>query len=197
MIRAWALTLLPVLLLAMSASGCGAKAQASTVPDGPPLVVPSAPPRQIAPPEERAAETPPPAPEAPPPATATAPPRPATRPATPPATPPAAAVTETPPVTPPATATVPTDNRELRATPNTPGAATAATEQSVRARMTQATRDLSRVNYQRLSTDGKANYEQARRFAEQAEQALKERNVVFAWTLADKAAVLAADLIGR
>jgi len=162
--------------------GC-AKARAATVPDGPPLQMPEPPPRVLAPVEEPlVAATP--APE-PPPVAATAPratpprpPEPRPQPA-----PPAAAA-------PPRTAV---DTRELR--PASP--ATTVTERSVREMLARATRDLGRVNYSRLSADGRAQYEQSRRFSTQAEDALRERNLVFAATLADKAATLAAELLQR
>ncbi len=64
----------------------------------------------------------------------------------------------------------------------------AAAERKVRDALARAARDLSRVDYGRLSADGRAQYEQSKRFTEQAEQALKDRNYVFATTLADKAA---------
>ena len=84
-------------------------------------------------------------------------------------------------------------NRDLR-----PAAAnSAAAERAVRDVLVRANRDLSRIDYGRLSTDGRAQYEQAKRFSQQADQALKERNVVFAATLADKSATLAAELLGR
>jgi hypothetical protein len=63
--------------------------------------------------------------------------------------------------------------------------------------LARSTRDLGRVNVARLSADGRAQFEQARRFAQQAQQALNARNFVFAATLADKAVQLAADLAGR
>jgi len=78
-----------------------------------------------------------------------------------------------------------------------PRQTSAATERAVRDVLTRANRDLSRVDYGKLSTDGRAQYEQSKRFSQQAEQALKERNLVFAATLADKAATLAAELLGR
>jgi hypothetical protein len=67
----------------------------------------------------------------------------------------------------------------------------------VRDVLVRATRDLGRVDYGKLSADGRAQYDQSKRFSQQAEQALKERNLVFATTLADKAATLAAQLLGR
>ena len=72
-----------------------------------------------------------------------------------------------------------------------------ATERGVRDMLTRANRDLGRIDYGKLTMDGRAQYEQARRFGQQAEQALKERNLVFAATLADKAATLAAELLKR
>ena len=52
-------------------------------------------------------------------------------------------------------------------------------------------RDLERVVYQSLDADGRAQYDTARRFMQQADEALKARNVVFAGKLADKAATMA------
>ena len=63
---------------------------------------------------------------------------------------------------------------------------------SVRDLLARAQRDLKRVDYAGLNADGKAQYDTARRFVDQAEQALKEQNLVFALTLADKAATLGA-----
>ncbi|MGD9902481.1 MAG: hypothetical protein AB7U83_03340 [Vicinamibacterales bacterium] len=73
--------------------------------------------------------------------------------------------------------------------------ANAAAEQSVRGLLTQAARSLERVVYQALDANGRAQYDIARRFMQQAEEALKARNVVFAGKLADKAATMAAVLV--
>ena len=59
----------------------------------------------------------------------------------------------------------------------------------------KATTDLNRVDYKKLSDDGKVQYDQSKRFNDQAQQAIKERNIVFALTLAEKAATLAAELV--
>lgn len=77
-----------------------------------------------------------------------------------------------------------------------PSAADVAAERNVRDLLGRATRDLGRVDYGRLSANGRSQYEQSKRFTEQAEQALKDRNLPFAVTLADKAATLAAELLG-
>jgi len=160
--------------------GC-AKAKAAAVPDGPPLSVPQPPDRVLAPVEAPApVAVAAPAPEPPPPA--------APAPRTPPRPAPREAEQRPQPAPPQAEAP-----RDLR-----PAAAnTAARERAVRDVLVRANRDLSRIDYGKLSTDGRAQYEQSKRFSQQAEQALKERNIVFAVTLADKAATLAAELLGR
>lgn len=183
--------LLAVLLLAAGAAAC-AKPRALTVPDGPPLAMPLPPPRVFQPAEEPPHE-PPPEPEV----VAEEPPKPAPR---PPARRPAPAPTAEaakPEPEPPAAAVAPPGPgdpaRELRATPS---AADATAERQVRDTLNRANRDLNRVNQRRLSAEGRSQFEQAKRFAEQAVEALKERNFVFAATLADKAATLASQLAG-
>jgi hypothetical protein len=65
-------------------------------------------------------------------------------------------------------------------------------EQRTRVALENAKRDLGRIDLRRLNTDARSQYEIARRFVQQAEDALKARNPVFAEQLADKAATLAA-----
>lgn len=77
----------------------------------------------------------------------------------------------------------------------TPGSNAQAADQSVRTLLARAARDLGRVDYQTLDADGKAQYDTARRFMQQADDALKARNVMFAGKLADKAAAMAAVLV--
>ena len=176
-------------ICAAAATGC-ARAQAKTVPDGPPLEVPAPPARVIAAAEEPIATAPAePLEPAPAPASTTrkpvrraVQPEPAQKPdPTPPTDVPNAAPPEPPATTTPA----PT----LRA----PGSA----EKPIRDLVANAQRDLARVDYAKLTEAGKTQYEQSKRFAEQAEQALKDQNFTFAQTLADKAATLAAELFGR
>ena len=88
----------------------------------------------------------------------------------------------------------PLEPLELRASPS--GSA-GVTERGVRDTLAGALRDLSGVDYGSLSADGRAQYLQSRRFAEQAAEALEGRNIEFAATLADKSASLAAELRGR
>lgn len=179
-----------VLLVAIliAAAGCS-RARAQTVPDGPPLAVPLPPAHEIV--VEQTAEAPPPEPEpvlepavVPPPRTT------ATR---PPARPePRTDTATSPPV--PATPAPAVDAPAVRATPT---AAAAADERKVRDLIAKAAGDLNRVNYKRLSTEGQSQYDQSKRFSEEAQQAIKERNFLFALTLAEKAATLAAELAGR
>jgi len=70
-------------------------------------------------------------------------------------------------------------------------------ERRVRTMLTQATNDLSRINYQALSADGRTQYDTAKGFVRQAEEALRAKNLPFASNLADKAAALAGQLGGR
>ena len=96
--------------------------------------------------------------------------------------------TQGPPVPPP----VPTPQPSL-ALQSTGQVARA--DQSVRTMLAQAARDLGRVDYQALDANGRAQYDTARRFMQQADEALKGRNVMFAGKLADKAATMAAVLV--
>jgi hypothetical protein len=71
----------------------------------------------------------------------------------------------------------------------------AQTEASIRALLDRASRDLQRVNYAALTGDGRAQFDTARGFMQQAEEALKVANLAFAGKLADKAATMAAVLV--
>ncbi len=70
-------------------------------------------------------------------------------------------------------------------------------ERRIREVLTQASGDLNRVDYGALGADAKAQYDTAKRFIQQANDALKTKNFVFAANLADKAATLAAVLLGK
>ena len=70
-------------------------------------------------------------------------------------------------------------------------------EQHTRAALQAATRDLGRIDVRQLSADGRAQYDIARRYVEQANDALTAKNFEFAQQLADKAATLAALLQRR
>jgi hypothetical protein len=174
--------------LAAGTSAC-AKLHARSL--GPPLVIP-APPARVVPIESQpivAAPTvddvPSRAPEPIAPAPAAAPPARADREPAPPVR------TEAPAdagvVAPPSPAPTSTPPPALQTSANPTEA-----EQRTRAALENAKRDLGRIDLRRLNTDARAQYEIARRFVQQAEEALKARNPVFAEQLADKAANMAA-----
>jgi len=116
----------------------------------------------------------------------------------PPETAPAAPVPVSPPVAPPVAAQpAPTPpSQEPPPTLQTTANPEAAEQRIVNA-LANARRDLSRINVQALSADGKAQYDIARRFVAQATEALNAKNFEFAQQLADKAATLAALLQRR
>ena len=71
----------------------------------------------------------------------------------------------------------------------------AKTQASIRALLDRAMRDLQKVNYAALDADGRAQFDTARRFMQQAEDAIKGSNLAFAGKLADKAATMARILV--
>lgn len=172
-----------LLLLAVTASGC-MRARAKTLPNGPPLDVPAPPPRIVLPLE---AEAPPaqPVPSPEEPRRAPTPARP--RPAAPAETPRAAEEPPRPAPVPPAATTLLT----------TPAAGQGEVERATRATMTRASADLNRIDYRALNANARTQYDTAKRFIQQAEDALRLKNLPFAKNLADKAAVLAAQLAGQ
>jgi hypothetical protein len=150
----------------------------------------------MTPPEAVAVEPEPPAQEVPRPSRPRTPRTPApatdTRPDPPKPEPPA---TETPAV-PAAEPSRPADSPSsaLR-TPQTANDAEA--ERRVRDVLGRASRGLEAVNRAQLSSDARAQFDTARRFIDQATDALKARNYMFAGYLADKAETLARGLAGR
>lgn len=173
-----------LVLLAVAASAC-VSAQPRTEPGGPALAPPAPPPHTIIPVEIVEQPAAPPAPPSPVPVIvrpsshppAARPDKPAEKPADKPD--PAAALQ---PVAP---APVP----PLQTTANV-----TEVERRIRTRMTQAAGDLDRTDYRALSAERRAQYDTAKRFIQQADEALKVQNLVFAEQLADKAATLAAAL---
>ncbi len=166
-------------LLVLEAAGC-AKLHARTQPIGPPLETPPPPPRVLVP-----LESEPIAPPSAPIGEATG--RPPAR-GAPPRVPPRTERTETP--APRVPAEEAPETRTLQTTANA-----AEAEQNTRARLAVAARALRRIDYRSLGVDAKAQYDIAKRFVAQAEEALKVKNFVFAAQLADKAAALAALLL--
>jgi hypothetical protein len=170
--------------LALPLGACAAKAQVRAEIPMPVLDPPPPPPRVIA------AYEPEPEPiTAVPPVEPSAPVRPPVRPPRPEQKPEPVSTTPDPVEAVARPATGPS----LTLTP-TPGSETQ-TANAIRDLLGRATRDLSRVNVATLNNDGRAQYDRARQFILQAEEALKARNVVFAGKLADKAATMAAVLV--
>lgn len=175
---------LPVVLLAASLSACAAKAQVRHEIEIPLLDPPPPPPRVVAEYLE-----PEPLPEPPPVEETAVPAKPVPRPPRPEQKQePATATPE-----PVENAVRPTPPPSLTLTP-IPGSE-AQTVTAIRDLLGRAARDLSRVNAGALNDDGRSQYDTARRFLQQAEEALKARNIVFAGRLADKAATMAAILV--
>ena len=168
--------LLPFALLTLAAGCATAGAQAPIAPQ--PLEVPPVPPRVIVPDIE---EVQPPAPD---PAAA----RPPQTRTDPPPKPPDTNVTEPPrTVDPPKPAETP----RVR-TPQTANDEQA--EREVRAIMGRAQAMLQNLDYRGLSNAARQQWDTARRFITQADNALKIRNYIFARNLADKAETLARQL---
>jgi hypothetical protein len=178
-------------------SGCArARAKAPEMPTS--LDVPVPPPRLVEPldveappparlPEEparpvpaRARPAPAPPPARPEPQKAEAP-----KPEPPPADPPKAAEDAPKPAPPPTTLQT------------TPAGAEGEVERSIRTTLARAAADLTRVDYRVLNADARTQYDTAKRFIQQAEEAARAKNLVFAKNLAEKAAALAAQLPGK
>lgn len=70
-------------------------------------------------------------------------------------------------------------------------------ERSIRALLGRATADLNRVDTRALGSAARTQYEAAKGYVQKADDALRDRNFLFARSLAVKAADLAAQLAGR
>jgi len=180
-------------ICAFLVSSC-ASAQAKGAAAGPPLDVP-APPSRVVEPIVAEVPQPLPLPEDPRPAPV--------RPVRPAAAAPSAARPETP-RTDAAAAEPPKAEEPPKPPPTTPttlqtttAAAEGEVERGIRATLTRATADLGRINYRALNAEAKAQYDTARRFIQQADEAIRQKNLVLAKNLADKAAGIAAQQAGR
>jgi hypothetical protein len=176
--------------LSLTSAGCH-RAHAKTLPESPPLEVPAVPPREVEPIE---VETPQPVPLPEEPAR-TPPPRlrPSTRETPRPEQPKTEPTkTEQPPVEAPKPEEPAKPPAPLLQTtpPNTEGDL----ERGIRNTLTRAQTDLNRVDAARLTPDARVQYDTAKSFIRQAEQAVRTKNLLFAKSVADKAAVLAAQL---
>lgn len=177
--------------LSLTSAACH-RAHAKTLPESPPLEMPAAPPREVEPIE---VETPQPMPLPQEPARTPSPRlRPPVREQAPRVEPPRTEPpkTEQPPAEPPKPEEEPAKPPTLLQTtpPNTEGDL----ERGIRATLTRAQTDLNRIDAARLNADARVQYETAKSFIRQAEQAVRAKNLLFAKSVADKAAVLAAQL---
>ncbi len=177
-------------------SGC-LHASAKTIVDSPPLEIPAPPPRiietvEVTPPAPLSLPEEPPRQPVSPPVAAVPPARPAPRAEAP-------ARSEPPPkVEPPAEPRVAEEvPRPAPTLQTTPAVAEVEVARGIRVTIDRAAADLKRVNFAALNGDGRTQYDTARRFIAQAEDALTKRNLVLARSLADKALVVAAQLAPR
>jgi len=201
----WICAFLHFCVSAFLMSGC-ARAHAKAAPETPPLDVPAPPPRVVelldveATPPARSPEEPArPAPLRPRPA----PPRPeppkaeaAPKPEPPKAE---AAKTEPPPSSeaPKVADEAPKPSTPATTLQTTPAGSEGDVERSIRASLARAGNDLNRVNYRSLNADARTQYDTAKRFIQQAEEAARDKNLTFAKNLAEKASALAAQLAGK
>src|SRR3984957_12323624 len=184
-------TLWMLVLMVPLAAGCR-HAQAKTSPEMPALDMPSPPPREVEPIEVEAlppvglatepAHNPPARPRPSPPPARVEP-----KPAEPPKVEIPAVEAPNPPEDPPKPQTT------LQMTPAT---AEGDVERAIRSALQRATADLNRVDYRALNADARNQYDTAKRWVQQADENIRTKNLVFAKSIAEKAATIAAQLAG-
>jgi hypothetical protein len=192
--RAFFAILLAV-VAAAALSGC-VRAHATVTPESPALQVPQPPPREV---EPNDTEPPPPMPLPQEPARAATP---RARPAPPQVRPEPERPSEPPQESMPPAVEPPKPVEEPPRTPpmtlqTTPPKAEGEVERSVQATLTKAQNDLNHIDYRALSVDARLQYDTAKSWIAQAERAIRAKNLVFAKSLADKAAALAVQLGGK
>ena len=174
--------LAPAVALLVAATGAAcATLQARPAAPGPALETPAPPPHELRVPSD--AE----------PARGTAPPAPRT----PPRQAPAKPDKEKPDPEPPPIAPAGAPEPPIAPTKLQPTAKVAEVDKRVRLLLAQAAANLDRTDYRALNAERRSEYETARRFISQAEEALKVENVAYAEQLAGKAATLAERLVQR
>ena len=184
--------------LAAIAPACTTAQARSKPADMPPMNVPAPPPRAVAPPTP--AEPPPePVTELPP----AVPPASRTRPSATRDTAREAPKPEPRPETPPESGGAPLPQTPAQPSVSVPPLRTPSTadDQSA-ARNTRAVVDRARgmlnaIDYRQLSVERKAQYDTAKRFIEQADDAIKSGNYVYAQSLGEKAETIAKELAGK
>jgi len=187
-VGSWRLVLLA---LSLGLSAACVTSRAETIRERPALDVPIPPPREI---------TPLPAPQPPPPApvedlpgssvNTPARPRPQREPQAVPSKP--EQKLEEKPVEPPSVPPPPVPQLRIPETSNT-----AQSEAQIRSIVERTKAILDKIDYGAQSDARKKQYDDAKKFATGADEALKENNLVYAKDLADKAERLAKELQGR
>jgi hypothetical protein len=183
-----------VLAGSLAVTGCFG-AQAKTVPEAPPLDMPAPPPRNV-----QVSE-----PDMPPPLSLPAEParsvpsrvRPVQRTETPKPIEPPKVEAALPAELPKSVEEAPKQPPPLTTLQTTPVQQEGELEKRIRSLLTQASARLNRINYQALNADARTQYDTAKRFVVQAEEALRAKNLVFANNLAEKAAALSIQLVSR
>lgn len=188
------LTVTLMLVLAQVLGACASLTGKTKPSDRPDLVIPPPPPHVVPITPEPIIEPVADVPAAPSTTPAARPPRTtreAPKPATTDAKPEPKPETPAPETAPPAPVAPPPPAPQLRT------AESSAAEAGVRASIERTKNLLSTVDYRRLSSSRRKVYDDAKRFIQQAEDALKVGNAVFAQSIAGKAEILAKDLSGR
>ena len=186
------LTIAAVLVCSVTAGGCSRLSARTAPAPPPPLDVPAPPPRIV---EALGTDSPSPgtlvdAPESSAPSTRRPPPRvEAPKPEPKPAEPPPTPVTEVPPPVEPA--------KPVTTLQTTPPEREAALEQQIRSKVELAGKTLNSIDYKKLPRSEQQQYDQAKNFLARAEEAILEKNLVFARQLAENAEKMAAQLAGR
>jgi hypothetical protein len=173
-------------VIGLALAGC-ARARAVAPNEVPLLEAPPAPPRVVTPPGDSAARTG--IEETASVSDAPVRPRPA------PARPAPTAQSDRAPEAPPTDEAPPADEAPLR-TLQTPASGSSA-ERDIRAELARAAARLREVDYRGLTRDLQGQFDTAERFVQQAHEALGARNLVYAATLAEKAAEIAEALPRR
>jgi uncharacterized protein (DUF885 family) len=102
---------------------------------------------------------------------------------------------EPPPVEPPKPPEEPPKPQTTLQT--TPATAEGDVERAIRSALQRATADLNRVDYRALNADARNQYDTAKRWVQLADENIRTKNLVFAKSIAEKAATIAAQLAGR
>lgn len=184
----WAAVGVIVCLLALLATPACRRPQVVTIPPLPDLEVPPPPPRNVELPDPQVIQPVP---------LVDVPARTVERPRVVPPPPPRENRPEPRPEQPVAESKPAEEPKPVTTLQTTPTDRDAEFDRRIRGLLQAANGDLNRVDYRKLEPDVQAQYDMVKSFVRQAEEALKSKNLVFAQTMAEKAATLAGQLPGR